>query len=135
MDEKTLTTDLPYDGGLTCAMECADLQTSVEWYQAILGFELLYVADELAWAELRSPVARVNIGLSQVENPSQQGGATLTWGTTDLDGMRARLEAANVRFDGDTQEIPDMVRLATFFDPDGNTHMLYQDIAPQGGET
>jgi len=33
-----------------------------------------------------------------------------------------------VRFDGDNVEIPDMVRLATFFDPDGNSYMLAQSL-------
>ena len=123
---------LPYDGGLTCAMECADLARSVRWYQEALGFELLYRVDELAWAELRSPVARVNVGLGEVEEPKTHGGATLTWGTTDLAAARAELEARDVRFDGGTHEIPGMVRLATFFDPDGNRHMLYEDLAEPG---
>ena len=119
---------LNYDGGLTCAMECADLDAAIRWYRDTLGFEVLYRVDELAWAELRSPVARVNLGLGQVEAPQTRGGATLTWGTHDIDGARAALEEAGVAFDGETQTIPDMVRLATFFDPDGNRHMLYQDL-------
>lgn len=130
--EKILKTTLPYDGGLTCAIECADLEASIRWYQDVLGFELLYHAEDLAWAELRTPVAHVNVGIGQVETPETAGGATLTWGTSDLDALRAELEAADVRFDGETQEIPQMVRLATFFDPDGNKHMLYQDISEGG---
>ena len=125
-----MSNPIPFDGGLTCAMDCADLDASIRWYQDVLGFELLYKIDELAWAELKSPVVRVNVGLGQVEQPKVQGGATLTWGTTDIDTTRSQLENANVRFDGETQTIPDMVRLATFFDPDGNRHMLYQDIEP-----
>ena len=127
-----MTDKIPYDGGLTCAMDCADLNASIRWYQEVLGFELLYQVDELGWAELRSPVAGVNVGLGQVEEPKVRGGATLTWGTTDIDTSRSLLENADVRFDGETQTIPDMVRLATFFDPDGNRHMLYQDINAAG---
>lgn len=119
---------LNYDGGLTCALECADIDAAIRWYQDTLGFELLYRSDELAWAELRSPVARVTLGLGQVEAPRTRGGATLTWGTRDIDAARGTLEHAGVTFDGETQTIPDMVRLATFFDPDGNRHMLYQDL-------
>jgi hypothetical protein len=33
-----------------------------------------------------------------------------------------------VRFDGPTIELPGMVKLATFFDPDGNPMMFYQDL-------
>ena len=36
-----------------------------------------------------------------------------------------------MRFDGPTQEIPEMVKLATFYDPDGNKLMLYQDLSGQ----
>jgi hypothetical protein len=35
----------------------------------------------------------------------------------------------SVRFDGETITIPEMVRLCTFFDVDGNTFMLYQSLA------
>ncbi len=133
MNDKALKTDLPYDGGLTCALDCVDINRSIDWYQNVLGLELKYHVEEIAWAELRSPVTGVTVGLGQVEEAHGRGGATLVWGTKDLDAFRANLEAKDVRFDGDTQEIPDMVRLATFYDPDGNKHMLYEDISP-GGE-
>ncbi|MEN8006275.1 MAG: VOC family protein [Candidatus Krumholzibacteriota bacterium] len=123
---------LGYDGGLTCAIQCADLDRSLAWYQEVLGFQLLFRADELAWAELQSPVARVTVGVGQVEAPQVQGGATLTWGVTEIDTARSRLEGHDVRFDGETQTIPGVVRLATFFDPDGNRHMLYQDLSEGG---
>ena len=128
----TNTVNIGYDGGLTCAIQCADLDRALAWYQEVLGFRLLYRADELAWAELESPVARVSVGMGQVETPLVQGGATLTWGVTDIDAARDHLEGNDVRFDGQTQTIPGMVRLATFFDPDGNRHMLYQDLYEKG---
>ena len=124
-----MATDIGYDGGLTCAMSCSDLDASIQWYQEVLGFTLLYKVDDMAWAELSSPVERVNVGLSQVESPEVKGGATLTWGVKDIDGSRSALEAKNVRFDGDTLTVPDMVKLATFFDPDGNKLMLFQDLS------
>lgn len=119
---------LGFDGALTCAINCADLDRSIAWYRDVLGFELLYRVDEIAWAELASPVTGVTVGLGQVEAVAPEGGATLTWGVTDVDAARARLEASNVRFDGETMTVPEMVKLATFFDPDGNTHMLAQDL-------
>ena len=123
---------LGYDGALTCALECADLERSIAWYRDVLGLEFLYRVDEMAWAELRSPVAGVTVGLAQVETVHPKGGATLTWGVADVDAARSRLEDLDVRFDGDTMTVPQMVKLATFFDPDGNTHMLAQDLAEQG---
>jgi predicted enzyme related to lactoylglutathione lyase len=127
-----MTTDLGFNGGLTCAMECSDLDKAVSWYQDTLGFTQLYKIDDMGWCELKSPVARVNVGLSQVEKPAVKGGATLTFGVSNIDASRATLEAAGVSFDGDTMTIPDMVKLATFYDPDGNKLMLYQDLSGQG---
>ena len=123
-----MTTELNYDGGLTCAMQVTDLKRSAEWYQTTLQFELLYQLDEMGWCELKSPVAGVCVGLSQVERPEVKGGATLTWGVRDIDAARRQLEERGVPFDGDTITIEGMVRLATFYDPDGNKLMLYQDL-------
>lgn len=117
-----------YDGGLTCGVQVKNMESSIAWYQDVLGFKLLYKLDEMGWCEMSTPVARVNVGLSQVEKPAGKGGATLTFGVTDIDAARKDLEGKKVRFDGPTNTIPDMVRLATFFDPDGNTLMFYQDL-------
>ena len=123
---------LGYNGQLTCAMQCSDLDKAIGWYQDVLGFELLYKMDEMAWCELRSAVPGVNVGLSQVEQVETKGGATMTFGVNDIDAARKQLESNDVRFDGDTMTVPGMVSLATFFDPDGNKLMLFQDLSGQG---
>ena len=120
-----------YNGGLTCSMQCSDLDASIAWYRDTLGFELLYRVDEIAWCELQSPVDRVSVGLSQVEKPATKGGATPTWGVDDIASARKALEGRGVRFDGETLTFPGMVSLATFYDPDGNKMMLYQDLSGQ----
>jgi len=126
-----MTNDLGFDGGLTCAMECADLDKAIKWYEEVLGFSQLFRVDEIGWSELESPVARVNIGLSQVETPAVRGGATLTFGVSNIEGARKTLESRGVSFDGDTVVYPGMVSLATFYDPDGNKLMLYHDLSEQ----
>ena len=125
--------DLGWDGGLTAALSVNDIDRAIAWYRDVLGFELVYHLEEMGWCELKSPVERVNVGLSQTENRAGKGGAVLTFGVKDIDKARARLEEADVRFDGETQTIPEMVRLATFFDLDGNTLMLYQDLSQAHG--
>jgi catechol 2,3-dioxygenase-like lactoylglutathione lyase family enzyme len=120
-----------YDGGLTCAINVSSLDRSIAWYRDVLGMTLGYRMDEIAWCELASPVARVSVGLAEVEEVRTGGGATLTFGVVDLDAAKATLDAAGVGQDGPIQEIPGMVRLLTFYDPDGNALMFYQDlIAP-----
>ncbi|MEO1481778.1 MAG: VOC family protein [Myxococcota bacterium] len=121
--------DFGYDGKLTCALECSDLERSSAWYEEILGFSKLYQVDEIAWCELQSPVADTTVGLSQVESPSVKGGATLTFGVEDVAAARKKLEEHDVKFDGEIVTYPGMVSFATFFDPDGNRLMFAQDLS------
>ncbi len=121
-----------FDGGLTCALGVSDLDRSIAWYRETLGFDLLYRMEDEAWCELKTGVERVSLGLSQVEEAGGKGGATLTFGVTDLVAAKAALDAAAIRQDGPIQEIPGLVRLLTFYDPDDNALMLYQDMQGAG---
>ena len=119
---------IDYDGGLTCSMGVTDLDRSIAWYRDVLGFTLLYKRDDIAWCELSTGVARVNVGLGQREAAGGTGGATLTFGVSDIDAAKAGLDRHDVRQDGPIRDIPDMVRLLTFFDPDDNALMFYQEM-------
>ncbi len=123
-----MATSLKYDGGLTCALGVKDMKAAIQWYQDVLGFKLLYQLDQMGWCELATHMPRVNLGVGQEENPQVKGGTTLTFGVVDIDESRKQLEAKKVRFDGPTQTIEGMVKLATFYDPDGNKFMLYQSL-------
>jgi catechol 2,3-dioxygenase-like lactoylglutathione lyase family enzyme len=121
---------IPYDGGLTCSLGVTDLDRSIAWYQDVLGFSLLYRSEDIAWCELSTGVEKVNVGLSERREAGGTGGATLTFGVTDLEAAKAALDGKGVRQDGDIIEIPGLVRLLTFFDPDDNALMFYQ--VPEG---
>jgi len=92
---------------MTAALGVSDLERSIAWYHDVLGFELIYKLDDWGWAELRSPLAEVNVGIGQAEELEPRGGATLTFGVADIDAARAHLEAHDVGFDGETTEVPD----------------------------
>lgn len=125
---------IDYDGGLTCSMGVTSLDTSIAWYQDVLGFTLLYRVDEIAWCELSSAVAKVNVGLGVREDGAGgAGGSTLTFGVTDIDAAKAELDRHGVRQDGPIRDIPGMVRLLTFYDPDDNALMFYQDLSQAHG--
>ncbi len=117
-----------FDGGLTCALGVTDLDRSIAWYRDVLGFDLLYRLDDNAWCELKTGVERVNVGLSQVEEAGGRGGATLTFGVEDIEAAKAELDSRSVRQDGPIRDIPGLVRLLTFYDPDDNALMLYEDL-------
>lgn len=117
-----------FDGGLTCTLGVSDLSRSIDWYTETLGFGLLYRVDDIGWCELSTSVDNVSIGLSQVEHVGKGGGVTPTFGTTDIEAAKATLDSKGVRQDGPIQDIPGLVRLVTFYDPDENALMFYQDM-------
>ena len=115
-----------YDGAITLSCSVRNLDDSIGWFKEVLGFEEIFKVPEVGWAEVASPISGVTIGLGQNEEVDGRGGTTPVFGVTDIDAARAELESKGVPFDGDTQKIPGMVKLATFFDPDGNSYMLSQ---------
>lgn len=116
-----------FDGGLTVSVPVSNLDTAIDWYKSILGFELIYKMDELGWCEMVSPVDKVNFGLSAVEKPNP-GGATPTFGVQDIAAAKKALQDNGVPIDGDIVTIENMVHLLTFYDPDNNALMFYQDL-------
>jgi predicted enzyme related to lactoylglutathione lyase len=123
---------LDYVPEVTASMGVTDIDRSIAWYAEVLGFTLLYRADEIGWCEMATRVPGVNVGLSQNESVTQGGGATNVWGVADIDVAKAHLDAHGVRQDGEIQHIPGLVKLITFFDPDGNAMMLSQSLIGQG---
>jgi predicted enzyme related to lactoylglutathione lyase len=113
---------------MTASIGVKDLDSGIAWYQSVLGFSLLYRMDEIGWCELSTAMPGVNVGLSQLETVPKGGGATVVFGVDDIDAAKAHLDAHGVRQDGDIQVIEGMVKLITFYDPDGNALMFSQNL-------
>ncbi len=113
---------------ITIAISVRDRHLSAQWYNEKLGFELLYHADEVGWTELSTKTDGVTLGLGEQAEPTV-GNAVPVFGVSDISIARQGLEAADVKFDGETVTIEGMVSTATFYDPDGNALMLAQDLA------
>ena len=120
---------LGFDGGLTCVIPVKNIETSKAWYQDVLGFEFLFELTEEKFCELASPVNRVAVGLSETTEYKEGSSTTLTFGVIDIEAARTKMINKGVKFIGETQEIPGMVKLATFLDPSGNKLMLYQSLS------
>lgn len=113
---------------VTASMAITNLDRSIDWYQQVLGFTLLYRADEIGWCEMSTHMPGVNVGLSENQSVPQGGGATNVWTVSDIEAGKAHLTAHGVKLDGDIQTVPELVRLLTFYDPDGNAMMLAQSL-------
>jgi CreA protein len=112
-----------YDRQLVISVNVSDFARSYAWYQEVLGFEPSYELEEYGWGEVKTPWEGVYVGIGQTEE-LKQGGTVPTFGVKDIAAARSYLESHDVRFDGETYEVGDMVKLCTFYDPDGNAWML-----------
>ncbi|EBA17631.1 glyoxalase family protein [Roseobacter sp. SK209-2-6] len=112
---------------ITLALSVRDRHKSASWYNEMLGFSLLYHADEAGWSELQTLTEGVTLGLGEQTEPVP-GNMVPVFGVSDIVTARSALEAAGLRFDGPTETIEGMVSTATFYDPDENALMLAQDL-------
>ncbi|WP_299425391.1 VOC family protein [uncultured Shimia sp.] len=113
---------------ITLSISVSDRHASAAWFKEKLGFELRYHIDEAGWSELDTKTEGVILGLGEQSEP-KPGNCVPVFGVDDIDTARSALEAADVKFDGPTQVIPEMVKLATFYDPDDNAFMLAEDLS------
>ena len=119
---------IEWAGESTAALSVSDYANGLAWYRDVLGFKVVFELETWGWAQLQSPVDGLLIGIGQSEEIKEGGGATLTFTVKDIDAARAYLEGEGVRFDGEISQVEDMVRLTTFYDPDGNALMLAQQL-------
>jgi catechol 2,3-dioxygenase-like lactoylglutathione lyase family enzyme len=122
-----LTTPFEYGETMVISVNVSNFDAALEWYGKALGFELVYRLDQYGWGEVRTPLTGITIGLGQTEE-LKHGGTVPTFTVKDIEAARAHLESLDTRFDGDTYEIDGMVKLATFYDPDGNAWMLAERL-------
>ncbi len=113
---------------VTASLNVSDLDASIAWYQTVLGATLLYKVEEIGWCEMDSHIPGVRIGLSASQTVPSGGNAINVWSVVDIESAKAHLDSHGVRQDGGIQDIPDLVRLLTFYDPDGNAMMLAESL-------
>lgn len=118
---------------VTASYNVADLEAAIAWYGRVLGCTLLYKVEDIGWCEMSTHIPGVLIGLSEREDQPAGGNAINVWSVTDIVAAQDHLAQHQVRTDGDIMDVPGMVRLLTFYDPDGNAMMFAQALQPAGG--
>lgn len=116
------------DNTITIAVSVRDRHLSAQWYSEKLGFTLIHHIDEAGWSEMQTKTEGVTLGLGEQAEPAP-GNMVPVFGVADIATARKSLEAAGVKFDGETETIEGMVSTATFYDPDDNALMLAQDLS------
>ena len=119
-----------YSGQIMPAFHVKDLAKAKRWYADVLGFEVVYDLAEQGWCELATPSKDAKLGLSQ--NPETRGSCEgfVSFGVKDMVAAKAQLVKHQVALEGDVVEIPTVVKLLYFRDPDANQLMFFQALDP-----
>ena len=103
-----------------------DFESAKKFYGQVLGLKKTFELQQ--WAEFAGAEGEESIGIAANPHAGKEPGATVVLDVSDIERERRRLESAGVKFEGKTEEIPGIVRLATFRDPYGNRLQLAQAL-------
>ncbi|MFY9554289.1 MAG: VOC family protein [Blastocatellia bacterium] len=106
-----------------------DLDAAKKFYGEVLGLKKTFEME--GWCEFSHADGAAAIGLNQLREQDDERGATVVLRVDDLNHVQKQLKAKGVKFEGETQEVPGVVRIATFRDPAGNRLQLCQVLMQQ----
>lgn len=108
-----------------------DWEAAKKFYGDVLGWPLAWASDEAGWVQYgRDNETHIAINRWTASEPMPgNGGATVTFSVDNAYETTAALRAKGVRCD-DVVEIPGIVVLGTFYDPDGNRLQFAQSAPP-----
>lgn len=121
---------IAFTGDLITSFEVKDVKVSSKWYREVLGCDMFLDLSEMGWCEVTTPVSKALIGLGHPEEGEAvkpSGGARLSFGVADVEAALSRLKAHGVET-GEIVEMPGLVKLLEFSDPDGNRLMFHEDL-------
>lgn len=101
-----------------------DFEQAKKFYGESLGLQKTFEMEQ--WAEFAGGEGEASIGVAVNPYAGKEPGATVVLQVPDIERERKRLESRGVSFEGETEEIPGVVKLATFRDPSGNRLQLCQ---------
>ena len=109
--------------------QVTDMEAAKRFYGEVLGLNKTFEMD--GWCEFNHADGSASIGLNQLREGDEERGATVVLRVDDLARMQKELSSKGVKFEGDVHEVPGVVRIATFRDPDGNRLQLCQVLVQQ----
>jgi predicted enzyme related to lactoylglutathione lyase len=106
-----------------------DFEEAKKFYGCVLGLKKTF--EMQGWAEFSNAEGEASIGVARNPHSGKEPGATVVLRVDDIERERKRLQAGGVQFEGKVEEIPGVVKLATFRDPSGNRLQLCQVLMPR----
>lgn len=102
-------------------------ERTLEFYTEKLGFKMLFIDEYKGQAMVTTNTGDYYIGFAETRSivPSS---TCITFEVEDIEEVVHTLQQRDVEFQGDIFEIPGVVKLAAFRDPDGYQLMLSERI-------
>lgn len=109
----------------------SDIKKAIEFYTKTVGLKLTEFNEEYGWAELSAPGGGTLLGLAvqnEYDNMKPGSNAVVTLTVDNLQKSIQEFQKKNVKLVGDVMEVPNIVKLQTFVDSDGNHFQLVESL-------
>lgn len=118
--DRESTGDLPYVPEVLLQLAVTDLERSMKFYGETLDLKRVSHEPDLKWAKYDTAVPGFRIGIGEQDVVSPDSTSSINIGVADVKATRTLLESRGVVFPNPDINIPGIVKLADFTDPDGN---------------
>jgi len=116
--------EIGFSGLATFDIQVKDRREAIHWFSQVLGFEHLFTEESMNWAEVRSSVDNVTIGIEEVRDRPIRT-SNIDFGVHDIEVARRAIEARGGVFVGETTDYGPVL-IARLRDPSGNMFNLFQ---------
>ncbi len=116
-----------YKSGLTIWYNVKSMDESVKYFTEGLGFSLDFKDEEQRIAMITTNTKDCCIGFAEVETIAPVTSSAV-FEVEDIEKAYVELKERGIQFTGEIETIPNLVKLATFQDPDGNSFELSQTL-------
>jgi predicted enzyme related to lactoylglutathione lyase len=115
-----------FKSGIGLNLNVRDLGCTLAFYTEKLGFKVLDYPNKIT-ARLSTNSKDCFIGFSEAQ-PVVPSSACITFEVEDIEQAVQSLRQKGVEFKNGIVEVPNMVKLAEFTDPDGYSLMLFSQV-------
>ncbi|QGH35560.1 lactoylglutathione lyase [Gracilibacillus salitolerans] len=116
-----------YKSGLTIWYNVKSMDESVKYFTEGLGFSLDFKDEEQRIAMITTNTKDYCIGFAEAETIAPVTSSAV-FEVEDIEKTYVELKERGIQFTGEIETIPNLVKLATFQDPDGNSFELSQTL-------